>query len=403
MGIETSTPTRRGMPERVVDGARRLRVVRAVAVASATGAYGGPFDTSVRQAQVMRRSGSEVIVVAAAFHGDVPRGTPFLRTTRARRVTRRLGFAGVFSIPLVPLLWRSIRSADVVHVSAAREPIPLTAVLLARICRTPLVLQPHGMLTSRVSRAHRLFDRLVTLPIIGRDAVFIALTEVEARDLLRWAPRHVRTVETLGNPLPIGLEPEPRDLHGKSGGDVVFIARLHPRKRVLDFAAAAAKSATEGWTEHYAVVGPDEGDRDELLARATELDNLTYEGAVDAVGVLDRLRRADVFVLPSLNEPWGNVLVAALQLNRPVVITRSSALAALVERYGAGVVVDDGDPDAIAQAVHAVLRRDAYAKYVAGAGRLAAANFDPDVMAKRLREVYSVASAHTKNGSSASA
>jgi glycosyltransferase involved in cell wall biosynthesis len=191
------------------------------------------------------------------------------------------------------------------------------------------------MLTSRTSRAHEVIDALLR-PLLRRVHHWVALTTTEQRDLrLRFGPS-VRDISVIGNPVPIDDSAADRlhELGATPDGSAVFIARLHPRKRVLDFAAA------------------DQGDLAALLRRVEVLPNLIYEGQVDSSAIPALLAGSSAFVLASRDEPWGNALATSVTLGVPSVLTRSSALAEVLDGRPGVHVVEDGDAVAIAAAVH---------------------------------------------------
>lgn len=366
-----------------------MKVLRVVSLASRTGRYGGPFDSARAQAALLREAGHRVRVIAGAFPGDEPVESSGLQTFPVRHVAGLKTFVDVAGMSMFSALWHAVRGADIVHISMAREPIPVVSAILAIITRTPYVAQPHGMLTTaRRGPAHRLLDALVMRPLMAKAARIIALTDAERRELAEWSGVSGRA-DVVGNPPPRGLPEgdEPGD-EADVFTDALFAARLHPRKRVLDFARAAEQAQKNGWDERYAVLGPDEGDLGSLREIEERTASLTYAGATDNVGVLQNLKRSRVFVLPSLNEPWGNVLVAALSYGKPVVVTRSSALASAISAHGAGRVVPDGDPKAIAEAVHELLHQDRYPEFSARARRFAASELSAAGVKSALLEVY---------------
>ena len=334
----------------------------------------------------MRRRGHAATVVAGAFENDEP-DSDVLVARRVRHLFGGLSFFDVGSLRFLGLLWSRVPSADVVHVSFAREIVPLWATLIARLTRTPAVLQPHGMLTSRSSFVHRVFDAFITRAVIPGRATVLALSERERAELERWNPRLRGRIATLGNPPPPGLQAITAERDGQPPV-ALFAARLHPRKRVLDFAGAAAIAHERKWTESYSVLGPDEGELERLLRVAGSVPRLKYLGATDSAGVIEQLKESGVFVLPAEKEPWGNVVVAAIKLGIPVVITRSSVLAQVIEESGAGRVVEDGSPEAIAEAVHAILDRENYRGFVRRARALADSTFDEEDHARELEALY---------------
>ncbi|WP_345481909.1 glycosyltransferase [Amnibacterium soli] len=365
-------------------GGPSLRVCAVVTLASATSRYGGPFDVVLDQLELAAASGYDVELTAGHLSGDSPpamrNGTTSFRPVRRWLPTR--DFTTLLSVGMVRQLWVSIGRADVVHIALAREAIPVTALLIARLRRKRVVAQPHGMLTSRTSAAHDVIDRIL-IPLLTKVDRWAALTEEERRALRSRFGSSVRDVTVLGNPVAVDrgdirslldAAPLPRR-------EAVFIARLHPRKRVLDFARAAQVSAARSWQDRYLAFGPDQGDLAAFAAVEQHVESLSYGGVLPADGVVAALLAAGVFVLTSFEEPWGNVLATAVTLGVPVVITRSTALAPqLVGRPGVHVV-DDGDADAIAAAVHAALDD----------GRVDPPGlFDRDAFASRLTHLYTL-------------
>lgn len=335
-----------------------MKVLRVVTLASATGKYGGPFDTAVSQSRLGAEGTSlHVTLIAGSLPNDAPfwESQPFAyQFPRVRRLAKERGFTTCISWNLVKSLVKEIWTSDVVHVSYAREMTPLLAAQLALVFRKSLILQPHGMLTARTSRLHRLVD-LIARPIYRKAKRVIALTTVERSELQRWSGlRGEDLYFVIGNPLPYKRKEETA-AGAETKSRALFIARLEPRKRVADFLDAQRYAAAQGWDEVYEVVGPDQGDGESVRTLAAEDAHLVYRGAVPATEIDEILDTAGVFVLTSKNEPWGNVLVAALMKGVPVVVTESAALAGEVKRNHLGLVVPDATPDMVAKAVHVVL------------------------------------------------
>jgi starch synthase len=93
------------------------------------------------------------------------------------------------------------------------------------------------------------------------------------------------------------------------------------------------------------------------------------------------MRHFDVLVAPSLQEPFGTVLSEAMAVGTPVVATRVGGLAEVVDDGVTGLLVEPGQPQALANAVLEVLvRRDA----MGAAAREAARRFGADAYADRV-------------------
>jgi glycosyltransferase involved in cell wall biosynthesis len=371
---------------------KQQRILNLVSLASATGKYGGPYETSMRQAILASHAGYQNVLFAGVLEGDEP--TPSEDTSNirmslhpVRRILPVRGFVGLHSIRAFRALVSEVAECDVAHIAMARELIPFTAVILSLLMRKKLIIQTHGMMTSRTSKIHRLLD-LGIRPILRRADSIIALTSVEAEELGNWFGNRHPEITILGNPLPASVNP--REAVREPDGDVVFIARLHPRKRVDLYVGAAALAAERGWTERYAVVGPDEGDLPLVTNACSRLNNLSYEGTLSSPEVTERVRKCDIFVLSSENEPWGNVLAIALAFGIPVVVPESAALADRIRTYGAGVVAPDNDSKAIAESVHNLLSDpEAYSAASSGARQFSRALLSSEKHVAALRKLYS--------------
>ncbi|MGQ1797916.1 glycosyltransferase family 4 protein [Kocuria oceani] len=306
-----------------------------------------------------------------------------------RKILPTKDFTALFSFSMLKNLWVRIRASEVVHISLAREAIPAASLLISMLMKRKVILQPHGMLTARSSNLHKFVDLFLT-PLMRRADIIVALTHREELELRELYGPFLNPVEIIGNPVPQEAGAENSDI-GRAA-EAIFIARLHPRKRVLDFTGSAAMAHQRGWNDKYVIVGPDAGDLPRVEAAAKKLPNLDYEGAISGKQVTSRLARSAIFVLTSENEPWGNVLATALALGIPVIVPNSAALSPVVQSYNAGRVYDDGDVDAIAQFVHDLLNdQSAYDEARRNAYRLAEVELSPVVLQGKISNLYKCA------------
>lgn len=362
---------------------RTPTVLRVVSLVSRQGRYGGPSESALRQAQ-LAASFTRMRFAAGHFQGDAPavegNGAAVVLFGVHPLLTSR-PLASAWSFKALKEIVREVASADLVHVSVARELLPTWSMAVAIAMRRHLVAQPHGMLTSGDGRAQRLVD-IILGPMMRSAGCVVALTDVEKRALERRYRLQDGRCVVVHNP--IVREPtvgSPQDQDG-----VLCLGRIHRRKRVSVFVEAARVARSNGWMGDYRVVGPIE-DRD------CDLDALGphYEGVLAPEAVPSRVARSAVFVLPARDEPWGNVLALALASGRPVVVTESAAMAPAIRRYGAGIIVPDEDAVALAQAVHSILADEhEYRSLSAGAQALAEHELGDDYQIEMLRALYGV-------------
>lgn len=105
--------------------------------------------------------------------------------------------------------------------------------------------------------------------------------------------------------------------------------------------------------------------------------------------VPDLLRLCDVFVLPSVNEPFGRVIIEAMAAGKPVVATRSGGVPEIVVEGETGLLVPPGDEAALAGALVELLADPARALRMGAAGTARARErFDVTRVAASVQQVY---------------
>lgn len=335
-----------------------MRIAHVLTYVSADGAFGGPLAVLSEQTRELARRGHHVEVFAG-WDGEArfaPEGVD-VHLFRARQLVPGAGFSGLVAPGLRRALLRRRGEFDVVHVHLARDLVTLpVAHALRRTGSGPrLFLQPHGMVKPDGRLRARVFDRWVRRVLRGATGTF-ALTETDAGRLRAVEPQ-VRIID-----LPNGVSLPPVDERTgaeRTAGarpEVLFLARLQPRKRVLLFAEAAHRLLATGVEADFVVVGPDEGDLEELERRVAAWGHgqrIRYEGAVPPGAGRDRMARADVYVLPSFSEPFPMSVLESLSVGTPTVISETCHIA---DRLGDAVATfPEPDSDADAGAAAAAL------------------------------------------------
>ncbi|MGV9800977.1 glycosyltransferase [Mycobacterium sp. NPDC003449] len=378
-------------------GADHMRILHAATLLSPDGAYGGPIRVSLNQAEALRANGHTVVLAAAApGFAAAPvtvAGTPVV-LRRARRVVPRTGFAGICAPDLVTWLLRTRRQFDVAHVHLARDLVLLPlAATMARL-RMPFVLQPHGMILPGSHPLAPVLDRAVVGRLLRRASEVFYLTTDE-RDALD----QIAGGRACLTPLPNGVPLYPAATYTRAVPEVLYLARLHPRKRPADFVDAAIELNARGVVADYTLVGPDEGEGRRVRQAAARAGNITWEGPVEGGGGPARIRRASVYVLPSVApEPYPMAVLEAMSVGLPVVVTDQCGLAPVVRKYHCGMVAAPGAPN-IARAVGDLLAEPAAARAMGQRGRAAVhADLGMPYIGQRLESSYTAAASRGRLG-----
>ncbi|MFJ6720015.1 MULTISPECIES: glycosyltransferase [unclassified Streptomyces] len=370
-----------------------MRVLHAVTLHSPSHAFGGPVRVALNLSKGLRARGHEarLLALGEGFPDPWPtsvEGVP-AKLFPARRLLP-LGFSGMTSPALLASAGRLVRDADVVHVHLARDLVTLPVALAALRARKPLVLQTHGMVDPSGKLLAKVLDAVAVRRLLrGADAVlYLTPHEREGLDAVVGPPA-LDTAVRLVNGTPAQEErPAPT-----GAPRILYSARLQARKRPVDFVDAAPAVLAAHPDARFVVAGPDEGELAAVRARIAELGldaRFTVPGALSSAEVLAELRRAHVYVLPSVDEPFPMSVLEALAVGVPAVVTHSNGLARDIAAAGAGRAVEPG-PAGVAEAVLALLDPDANRSASLAARKLAARSFSMDAVLDTLLPVYASA------------
>jgi glycosyltransferase involved in cell wall biosynthesis len=244
---------------------------------------------------------------------------------------------------------------------------------LRRRPRTPLVgslhQPPGGIDHGRPRRALQApMDRLA-----WRRARLLVVASQALGDELAgqgYPPERIRVVPP-GRDLPAAPAGAPPDLRRGRRAGLLCVANWVERKGLLDLLEATARLPAELATLHLA--GDDRADpgyaarvRDRL-ARPDLAGRVVVHGPLPAERVAALYRAADVFVLPSLREPYGTVWGEAMAAGLPVVGWRAGNLPHLAEHGREGLLAAPGDVAGLAAALAGLAGDEALRRRMAAA------------------------------------
>jgi glycosyltransferase involved in cell wall biosynthesis len=373
-----------------------MKVLHVVTLVTPDGAFGGPTRVAVNLCSALREQGHDAVIAAGVNGFDEPPtslgGVP-AHLFPARRVVRGLGHAPTYAPALGRWIDEHAPKFDIVHIHLARDLVTLPVAARLHRLGIPFVAQTHGMIAPHSHPLAAVIDRLWTIKLLRSAAMVFHLTATEREDLctvggtglvLRELRNGVPTPEA-----PISA-PAPETLP-----EVLFLARLHERKMPEVFAEAALSLLKSGVRARFAIVGPPAGAEagvDAIIAQARsegfDEARIRREPAVEPDRAGERMARASVYVLPSVQEPFPMTVLEAMMLGIPVIIRPDNGLAEFVETHGCGVVVDGG-PQSFAKAISDLLADPAGARAMGGWGRSAAQSaFGIASVGRELEQAY---------------
>jgi glycosyltransferase involved in cell wall biosynthesis len=171
---------------------------------------------------------------------------------------------------------------------------------------------------------------------------------------------------------------------------ILCVARLEQEKDCASLVRAMAKVKASGFRARCAIVGGG-SELGPLQRLAVELG---LEGSVSFVGFQPDAHAwicaADLFVLPSIAEPFGLVLLEAMALGRPVVAIDAGGPQEIVVPGLTGLLTPPQNPDLLAEAIVRLLTNADMRSAMGNAGcQRYLEHFTVGPMAKRTAEVYS--------------
>jgi glycosyltransferase involved in cell wall biosynthesis len=295
---------------------------------------------------------------------------------------------------------------DVVHIFGLYD---LLGPAVARACRKQgiaYVIEPIGMFLPIVRNLalKRLYHKLWGDKLLAGAAAVVATSEQEAEELSNGhgssgqggIPREKIVLRRNGVMAPRELPARGtfRAKHGLPADApvVLFLGRLSVKKspELLLEAFAKLPERIKGNTIRLVFAGPDEsGMLTRLQSQARELSvetRVIFAGSVFGEEKWAAYRDADVFVLPSQNENFGNTAAEAAACGTPVVVTENCGIAPLLAGV-AGIVVRHETAE-VRRAVQEVLSDGALRERLAQGGRSAARRLGWDEPVSEMARLY---------------
>ena len=168
---------------------------------------------------------------------------------------------------------------------------------------------------------------------------------------------------------------------------VTFLGRITHQKGPEYFIEAADLVLKKMNNVRFVMAGS--GDMmNAMIARVAELgisDNFHFTGFLEGNDVHQMFRLTDVFVMPSVSEPFGIVPLEAMQSKVPVIISNQSGVSEILEN---AIKIDFWDTYAMADAIYGLLSYPALSKTFKEEGKAEVDNLKWVNSAKKVYDVY---------------
>jgi glycosyltransferase involved in cell wall biosynthesis len=273
-------------------------------------------------------------------------------------------------------------------------PQGFVGAVVARWFGLPHVITVHG--SDVLALRGPLLNRIKRWTLQQADAITVNSSQTHEAVLGLGAPTH--RVERL--PMGISTHGAPntsritsiRERYGHEDGPLLaFVGRLVEEKGVGDLIEAIAIIQQQIPSVRAMLVGAgQEHERFEQKVRTLGLeDKVAFVGWVDPVEVPDYLAAADMLIGPSWLEAQGLTFLEAMFVGTPVIATRTGGIVDIVKHEETGLLVQQRQPDQIAEAVWRLYGDPDLSKRIASAGAsLAGTHYTWSVCAQRFSDLF---------------
>jgi glycosyltransferase involved in cell wall biosynthesis len=200
------------------------------------------------------------------------------------------------------------------------------------------------------------------------------------------APSKVTTVHNAVEPLGKEILSIP-DRRGVKEKIVTFLGRITMQKGPEYFVEAAAKVLSRSKNVRFIMAGS--GDMmNQMIRLAAERnisDHFHFTGFMKGKQVYEILKSSDVYVMPSVSEPFGISPLEAMQCGAPTIISKQSGCAEILNY---AIKVDFWDIDALADAMYGLITYPALHEFLKKEGLHEVNHLQWEAAGLKVRTVY---------------
>ncbi|MDR0750090.1 MAG: glycosyltransferase [Tannerellaceae bacterium] len=199
-------------------------------------------------------------------------------------------------------------------------------------------------------------------------------------------PSKVTTVHNAVEPLSPEILAIP-DRRGVKDKIITFLGRITMQKGPEYFVEAAAKVLSKAPHARFVMAGSGDkmNDMIRLAASRNISDRFHFTGFMKGKQVYEVFKASDVYVMPSVSEPFGISPLEAMQCGVPSIISKQSGCAEILDY---AVKVDYWDIEAMADAMYSIITYPAMHNFLQEEGKKEVDNIKWEYAGQKVRRIY---------------
>ncbi len=344
-----------------------MKIIQICAAYKPAYVYGGPTMSVSKLSEELTKANLDIIVLTTTANGETELDVPIGKATWVDGVKvyyfkRWTKDHSHFSPGLYWFLYRTIKKSRqqelVVHIHAWWNLVSIFSCLIAKWMQVKVVLSPRGMLNEyTLNNSNSLAKRLLH-QFLGRNLLqychIHATSDAEAKDISSVIPNQIKIIPNFVELGTLTVSPTKQAIFR-----LVFLGRINEIKGIDKLLTALSKLEI-AW--HLDIGGQGKTEYvEQLKAQAKNLQiaqHITWHGSIARQDKFNFLSHADLLVLPSVKENFANVVIEALSIGLPVLVSEGVGLATYVTQQQLGWVCPQ-EPDQIAQCLSAAFNDQA--------------------------------------------
>lgn len=248
----------------------------------------------------------------------------------------------LWALPLKRYLTSCVDIPDIIHIHGVWMPEKHRSASFARKHGIPYVINPRGdMETARMNYSIlKKWKKMLVWNIyakhdVEKAACIIATSQQELEGIRRLG---VNTpIVVIPNGIEINTFPQVVPHHYNDKKVLLFLSRINPIKGIeylLDAWAQLDGSLKFDWELHIA---GNSDPKDYIISLKNKTQKLGIMNSVKFIGPINgdekmrKYQNSNLFILPTLNENFGNVIAEAMMCECPVITTKNAPWSCLVE------------------------------------------------------------------------
>ncbi|MDX2098125.1 MAG: glycosyltransferase [Leptolyngbyaceae cyanobacterium bins.59] len=307
----------------------------------------------------------------------------------------------IFSPAITAWLWQQVHKYDILDNHYLFSYAPTCAGAIARFQGVPYTVRTMGQLSpwalAQSRQKKQVYLKLIERHNLERAAAIHCTSGGEAQDVRNFG------VKTPLVTLPLGVQPpmpypnarqELRASYGITAETpiVLFLSRLHYKKRPDVLLEALVKVREQGYSFHAILAGSGTPEYELYLRDLVESlqlgDRISLPGLITGQAKEILLQGSDFFVLPSFSENFGIAVAEAMAARLPVVITPGVQIAPEIAEAEAGLVVES-EVEPLTEAIVQLLQSPPLRQRLGQNGRaLVDRRYSWNVIATQLTSAY---------------